>query len=404
MIFSDGFESGTFSAWTAAGGTVMLISAGPDHVHDGARGAHAQQGGWCYKSISPARRVSWKFWFKPVYAHAQSASLWRIARLTTSSGGQAAMVTIEQTGGSGYAWTGRLGLRRYADSGSYVTAAGSGPDLASCAWCLVELRYVAATEPGAADGHVELWQNGARVLEISGVDNDALLVGRCYLDLQRLSGTTDAWVSWDTAQADAFADRGYRIYSNGGAGSVNWIAPVASRNQFASSWTSPALGGGATHRFGVRAYNEFGEEKNINATADVTLLGSGLVSPARPNRPTDLAARPAEGGNIAISFSYDSTGEAAACSHFHVYADDGTGAIDYGSALGSVSVVDAPDASGLTRYEFADGPFADGVPRRVAVRAATAGDVEDDGAESVAVTPDAAAPAQPATLFAAVVP
>jgi hypothetical protein len=194
--------------------------------------------------------------------------------------------------------------------------------------------------------------------------------------------------------------RSFRVHDNAGAGPVNYATARAVLVDWATGWTSDPLTVPATWRFGVRAVNEFGEERNVNVTKEFSLLDSGAESPARPNRPAGLAATPAAGGCVEVAFSVDDTDESAACTHFHVYSDAGTGAVDYATPVGSV----AKDDSGpLTHYAFLTGALADGVPHRFAVRAATATDIEDDGIESVACTPDAAPPAPPATLSAAVV-
>jgi hypothetical protein len=82
-----------------------------------------------------------------------------------------------------------------------------------------------------------------------------------------------------------------------------------------------------------------------------------------------------------------------------VYADAGSGEVNYGTAIGTVT----KDDGALTHYEFLTGTLTSGASYRLAVRAATVSDAEDDGIEWVAATADADAPEQPASLSAVVV-
>ena len=256
-----------------------------------------------------------------------------------------------------------------------------------------------------AVGIVELWLDGVRVARLANAANGpqanirSVSIPYCY-DLRSPRAFVLDFDDVAIGVSRVYPSRGFRVYHNAGAGPIDYATVRDTRSETISQWTSPALACPATWRFGVRAYNEHGEERNIDVASELTLEASGGQSPARPNHPVDLAARAVGGGCVEVSFGYDDTGEAAACSHFHICADDGAGAIDYASPLGAV---DRDDSGPISRYAFLTDALADGVPRRFGVRAVSADDVEDDGTETVAVTPDACAPAQPVSLSASVV-
>jgi hypothetical protein len=195
-----------------------------------------------------------------------------------------------------------------------------------------------------------------------------------------------------------FPLRGYRVYDNLGAGPVDYSQARDARSEFAPTWTSGGLSHPASWRFGVRAYNERGEEKNVDVAAGVTLLASGDEPPLRPRRPADLKATPRAGGTVEVTFSYDASGEPAACTHFHVCSGPGSGEVNYASPIGSVS----RDEGDLTHYSFLTPALVHGARFRFAVRAAMSNDVEDDGTDYVTATADAEAPAQPESLGAEV--
>ena len=77
---------------------------------------------------------------------------------------------------------------------------------------------------------------------------------------------------------------GYNIYSNAGSGPINYNTPIATVYSF--SWTSPPLAHPDTWRFGVRAFNNYGEEKNLDAAVTIILdaCGNDITLAALPTR------------------------------------------------------------------------------------------------------------------------
>lgn len=189
--------------------------------------------------------------------------------------------------------------------------------------------------------------------------------------------------------------RGFHVHHNSGVGPIDYDTVRAIKPHDTTSFESEVLTYPGDWRFGVRAFNKHGSEKNIDVVDMLELLEDGDEAPLRPNQPTDLRLVTKADGKVEVNFSYNSTGEETACTHFHVYYDAGSGEVDYSSPLGSVN---KSDDGPSTHYSFLSGALVDNQAYRFAVRAATADDVEDDGIEYAEITADTEAPDQPESL------
>ena len=305
------------------------------------------------------------------------------------------LVTVDGTGDKF-----KLKVGSIKDSGQWAWSDDSAEEYDLNTWLgFVEL-YLKVSD-GSDNGGMKMWIDGIEILSRMGVDNDEQ-----NFDLfgphVRYGGSGEQAADYDHVQIDTsriYPPRGFKIYHNSGVGPIDYDTVRDTYASNVTDWTSDVLAYPNTWRFGVRAYNEYGEEKNVDVAEELVLLASGEESPARPNRPVGVAAAAAEGGKVEVTFSYDATGEVAACTHFHVCYDAGSGEIDYASPLGAIDKDDAP----LTHYAFLSDALDDGQAYRFAVRAATADDVEDDSIEFVEVTADAQAPTQPESLTGVVV-
>ncbi len=190
------------------------------------------------------------------------------------------------------------------------------------------------------------------------------------------------------------ANQGFHVYNNAATGVIDYSSLIADLGSGTLAYTSPALAYPATHRFGVRAYNEYGEEQNVDVTRKLTLDAAGADITAKPNAPHSLSVTAAAGGKIQLDFAYDTTGERATCTQFKVYYNSGSGAVDYSSALATVTKA----TGGLTWYRYTTGALTDGTTYIFAVRANTAGGIEDGNSHEVSATADSTLPTQPASL------
>ncbi len=186
---------------------------------------------------------------------------------------------------------------------------------------------------------------------------------------------------------------GFRVYDNSGIGPIDYDTPEADLGSGATAWTSDTLSYPATHRYGLRAYNEYGEEKNVDQAKTIILDSAGRDASSVPNRPANLRAEAIAGGKIRITWSYSTTGERATCTKFNIYDDDGTGTVDY-----SVTVDTETKTAGVeTVYSWDTAVLTDGTTHKHVVRAATA-TVEEQNTNAVSATADTTLPTQPASL------
>jgi len=403
-VFSDGFESGNFSAWSSFGGSAGTTqSVTPAGAFHGAYGYRVSVNGsapaYANANVTKSLGTSYRELYCRLNFRVVSAANWcRDIQLALMGDFWNNGHVVCNKSGSQF----RLFMQTLNDNDTW-NSAGYGPLFSVGQSVCVEAYEKLSSGAGANDGVLRLWQDGVLAFEKTNIDNDAKAAVDAFLLFNyNLVSPFAAAMDYDdvvvgTTRVEPL--RGFRVYDNGGAGPTDYDTAKATVSEYVLSWMSGALSYPATHRFGVRAYNEHGEEKNVDVVSEVTLGGSGGECAARPNRPTSLAAAPAAGGKVEITFSYDSTGEAAGCTHFHVYSDAGSGEVNYGTAIGTVTKDEGP----LTHYEFLTGTLTSGGSYRFAVRAATASDMEDDGIESATSTADADAPEQPASLSATVV-
>jgi len=405
-IFNEGFETGDLSQWDNVGGTspsyASIVTTSPHagvycaECHDEAGSVYVMK----KLTASPYPTEHWfrvyfdlvlaegdtdeRFWLVQAKNEANSSGIGVYGEMLASGAIRFVAVYCDD---DHLAWANRV---TFTPDDDVLIDTG--------AWHCLEGHL----KLDDGDGVVLFLLDGVPIVELTGLDNDQ--VG----DLNRFTiaaatGGTQT-VRYDdivVATERVTPLRGYHIYHNAGEGLIGYDTPQATLSEYAETWTSGALDYPKTWRFGLRTYNEYGEEKNVNVTDTLALAASGEESPARPNRPAGLGATAVSDAKVEITWSYDASGEPAACSHFHVYHDAGTGEVDYTTVIDSVDL----DTGGgiLTHYLFETDALDDGTTYRFAVRAATSDDVEDTGAEWVEAAADASAPTQPASLSGEVV-
>ena len=186
---------------------------------------------------------------------------------------------------------------------------------------------------------------------------------------------------------------GFYIYGNAGAGPIDYDTVLGTNSTTTLTHTTAALAYPATWRFGVRAFNANGEEQNTDVVRTVILDASGADASAKPNPTSGLSATAVSGGKIRLAWGYDATNEQAACTQFIIYGDNGTGTIDYATALDTVTKVSGTETS----YQWDSAVLTDGVTHKYVVRAATA-TIEEQNILVASATADSTLPTQPASL------
>jgi hypothetical protein len=173
LIFRDGFESGSLSAWSASvtdGGDLgpsafaaqKLSSVGLQGVVDDTAGIYVE-----HDSSHHENRYRARFYFDPNGfdpGEAQSHFRTRIFIAFDASGFRLMTLVLKRQAGA-YSLEARVrrsdGTR--ADTGFLPIV--DGPHA-------IEFDWQRATGPGAGDGSLELWIDGASVASLSAIDND----------------------------------------------------------------------------------------------------------------------------------------------------------------------------------------------------------------------------------------
>lgn len=170
-IFSDGFESGDFSAWTSqaqVNGTIIVESANPHHGTYDAKADITVFGASrasTYKTFTAGNIIYGRVYIKfeelpPSDTHA-AASL-QLLR----AGTQVAEAEVYNDGGT-VKWA-----LVYRSAGSYLRSLASTPLPAINVWYCLELKADMSTSDGTLDGSYEFWLDGVSLISISNVDTD----------------------------------------------------------------------------------------------------------------------------------------------------------------------------------------------------------------------------------------
>ena len=110
---------------------------------------------------------------------------------------------------------------------------------------------------------------------------------------------------------------GYHIYSNAGSGPINYSTAIAT--VYGVTWTSTALAHPDTWMFGVRAFDGYGEEQNLDATVTLILNAAGQDITNQPKPPVAVRALATAGGGIRVEWSYNVVNPMPIPTGFHVY-------------------------------------------------------------------------------------
>jgi hypothetical protein len=188
-IFSDGFESGDFSAWTGTStGKGGSISVDTSQVHHGTYAAKAIQGGL------DAWAVAYKN-FATTYSIIYARSYVQLSSLPSSGvrlyiypcifeGSAAAHILV---GACVYNDAGTLkwDLRYRTDSVEENHAYSTTPTINANQWYCVEVKFV----KGSGNGEVGLYIDGNLVISVTGLTNNAYSAGRLEVGVYSTSAT-----------------------------------------------------------------------------------------------------------------------------------------------------------------------------------------------------------------------
>lgn len=178
LIFADGFESGTSSAWTSEVDPLGNLQITTGAALNGTRGLSAlitDQTDMYVSDTTPANETRYRarFYLDPNSITMGAGETFTI-NLGRSSNGAAYHVQLNYSNTLGY----RIRPTVFTDAGTYT--AGSYYQI-SDAVHYIEIDWKASTAPGANNGYLQLWIDGTSQGTISSVDNDTKRVDEVRL-------------------------------------------------------------------------------------------------------------------------------------------------------------------------------------------------------------------------------
>jgi bacillopeptidase F len=200
LIFQDGFESGSFSAWSGRqdGENDLSVTAGA-----------AMGGGFGLAALIDNNTSMWVRDDTPDNEARYRARFYFDPNSIPMAGGNAFRILAARSGNINVGVdVARLELRRNTTNTAYQVRASIGDDWGGffyTAWytiadgpTAIEIDWQAATADGANDGSLTLWTAGVLRQTLSGIDNDTLRVNSVRLGpLQGIDTATRGTVYFD---------------------------------------------------------------------------------------------------------------------------------------------------------------------------------------------------------------
>jgi hypothetical protein len=167
-VFSDGFESGNFAAWTLANGLQIestLVAAGSHAAQSAASAATGPA--YAKKMLSGTYSNGYLGAMVNIGSHTQQINL---IRLRSAAGASLGFVYI--TG------TGRIGMHADA-SDTTITSSTIMPS----GWHLIQLRLATDTSPGTATGALQVWLDNEpiSILSKTAIDTGSAPIGQIQI-------------------------------------------------------------------------------------------------------------------------------------------------------------------------------------------------------------------------------
>jgi hypothetical protein len=136
---------------------------------------------------------------------------------------------------------------------------------------------------------------------------------------------------------------------------------------------------GAAYVYRLSAVSGGGvEDAGLPVVAEVAIDETGAWAGLRPTAPGDLAVEALSQGRFAVRWTFIEHDGAVLPAVFRVYHDGGSGSIDFQTPAGEVARL-----MGKLHYAFVSGSFPHGTAVRWAVRAVSAGGVEERNTRAV---------------------
>ena len=159
------------------------------------------------------------------------------------------------------------------------------------------------------------------------------------------------------------------------------------------SWRNHAPS--TTYYYGLKSINGGGcESAPTERVWPATFDGAGNMIGDPPNAPDNLQIEPVSGGRFRLRWTYREQDQLLAPIEFRVYHDNGSGTVDYGTIIATVSYT-----FGRFHFEHLSAAFTHDAQRRWSVRSASAAGIEDSNTNVVVAVADAVGPPNHPTAF-----
>jgi hypothetical protein len=193
-IFSDGFESGGMSVWSAAVAGSGKLSVTSAAALAGSYGLQAQISGVApiyVADTSPSAEVQYhaRFAFAPNGVALKSGATQDLLDALSATGGTVLSVQMRSVSGV-------YQLRAVAATGS-LSRTSSWYTLSNATHS-IEIAWQAASTSGGSNGAISLWLDGALKQTVGGVMNGALRVDEVRLGAPSISGTISGTERFDS--------------------------------------------------------------------------------------------------------------------------------------------------------------------------------------------------------------
>ncbi|HXY85157.1 MAG TPA: N,N-dimethylformamidase beta subunit family domain-containing protein [Gaiellaceae bacterium] len=391
VVFSDGFESGSLSAWDGFGGTgsSSVIAAAAHSGNDGLRltNSAAGQYGVLVKTLSSALSDS-------------SVSFWM--RVNSGAGVQTVAQARDQ-GSSSTMWAllydgSQHGFYFYPYKGSSATEIFTGANSAAVGqWVKVEVQYTATSTGGAqlfingqtqlgwgVTGNytrstnfqkLQLWDDVTNTTDFDDVTvavpaGSAPSVPAAPTGVAGTAGNGSVALTWTAPSSDGgSAITGYRVtpYVNGTS-----QTPILTSST-TTSYTVNGLTNGTAYTFTVAAINTVGTGADSAASAPVTPAGAASV----PGAPTGVSGTAGD-GSVALTWTAP--------------ASNGSAITGYIVTPYVAGTAQGPVLTGSTATTFTVTGLTDGTTYTFTVAAINSVGIGPNSTQSSGVTPMAPTP------------
>ncbi|HET6771591.1 MAG TPA: DNRLRE domain-containing protein, partial [Actinomycetota bacterium] len=257
-VFSDGFETGNLSKWTANTGLV----AQQQEVLSGAwaaRGTSTGAARWAYAQLGTTyNELFYRIRFKVVSQGAASNNTVNLLKLRTGTGGSILGLYRNPQGRLGY----RNDVAAVSTTSATTITAGT--------WHEVQIRL----RINGASGESETWFNGVRIAALSKTENFGTNpIGRIQLGENSASRNFDIAFDDITADTSFISDGGPPPDTTPPSDPTNLNAVAISSNRVDMTWTA------STDNVGVTNYDIYRNSSLLTTVGAVTSYSDTTASP-----------------------------------------------------------------------------------------------------------------------------